>query len=414
MPVLVCAAGDAQGLARFGPRRAMFFANKSLWLCAVVAIAMPATLCAPAAFADDPPPPPPPPVAETPPPTNPVAVEADRLSDLAKAAYKDRKYAEAYALFDKAFAVEPRPAFIYNMAKCKERLAEYAEAVKQLQRYLETYRLQNGGLESPDAADVRHQIDDLKRRAFESLPEVAIQSSPPGAQVLEAGVTLGSTPLTTHMKPGRHNIVLKLDKHSDLDAELEVPQSGKVSVVLSLKSSVKRGAIAVWCNVKQAQVAIDGKIAAVTPFEGQIEVEPGPHQVGFSRINYAPAMVQITVPDDRLVRVRAHIKRTSTVATFRSYLGWPMMILGLAAAAGGGTAAYYANLEYQGTPTFKQYVGYQNLGYGVGAGLGALGLALVIWDNAAGGIPIEELSEGAVFDEGTEVLPLGGLSMERK
>jgi len=368
-------------------------------------------------LADDAAPPPPPPAAEAAPPpvpVDPAVAEADRLSDEAKLAYKDKKYGQAFALFEKAFAVQPRPAFLYNMAKCKEKLAEYAEAVQQLERYLETYRQQNSGLESPDRADTLRQIDDLKRRAYEALPEVSIQSMPPGAQVLAGGVTLGSTPFVTRMQPGRHKIVLKLPKHSDLDADLDVPLTGRVAVVLSMKSIVKRGGISVWCNVKGAQVVVDGKVAAVTPFAGVLDVEPGPHQVTLARLGYRTSGHQAQVPDDRVVKLFVHLKRTERVASFRSYLGWPLIVLGALAVGGGGAASWTANQEYRGTPTFQKFENLQNLGYRAGGGAVGLGLVLVVWDALQQGIPPEELTEGAVHPPGEQVGPFGGLEVKPK
>lgn len=374
--------------------------------CAAVA------LVAGPARADDPPPPPPPIAGEAPPAAppagaDPAVAEADRLSDQAKALYRDRRYSEAYALFEKAFATDRRAAFIYNMSKCKEKLAEYADAVTLLERYLQVHRELNGGAEAPDSADVANQIRDLKRRAFEALPEVSIQSAPPGAQVLEGGVTLGSTPLVVRMQPGRHRITLKLDKHADLDADVEVPLSGKVSVVLALKSAVRRGALAIWCNVRGAQVAVDGKVVAMTPFSGQIEVEPGDHQVAVTRSGYVARELAVAVAESTLVRLRTVLKRQSNDTTWRTYTAWPLVVAGLAAGAGGGTAAYAANKEYAGTPWFNELVGYQNLGYGVGGGALGLGVLLLAWDGLREGIPDEERVEGSVLDEGREVVPLG-------
>ncbi len=364
-------------------------------------------LAAPLAFADDAPPPPPPPAAEPAASANPLATAADLLSDQAKTAYKEKKYAEAFGLFEKAYAVEARPAFIFNMAKCKEKLAEYAEAVNLLERYLQAYRTANGGLEPGDAADVNSQIRDLKRRAFEAQPEVSIQSSPPGAQVIEAGVTLGSTPLQTHMQPGRHKIVLKLDKHSDLDAEIEVPVSGKVAVVLSLKSSVRRGALAFGCNVRGAQIVVDGKVVAVTPFTGQIEVDPGQHQVTLTKANYLTRDLQVQVSENTLVTVRLLLKNTASGTTWRSYLGYPIGILGIASAVVGGVAAYAANQEYRGTPWFNQLVDYQNWGYRAGGGALGVGVALLVWDGLRDNILAEDVLAGGIADEGNAVTPLG-------
>ena len=365
-------------------------------------------LAAAAGHADDAPPPPPPPAVDAPPPPDPATAAADILSDQAKAAYREKRFGEAFVLFEKAYAVEPRLGFIFNMAKCKEKLAEYAEAIKLLERYLQAYRQANGGMDPVDAADVSSQIRDLKRRAFEAQPEVSVQSSPPGAQVIEGGVTLGSTPLVTHMQPGRHKIVLKLDQHADLEADIEVPVSGKVAIVLSLKSSVKRGALAFWCNIRGTQISVDGKVVAVTPFAGQIEVEPGRHQIQLTRNGYKPKTTDVDVAENTHVRVRLLLAAPSqSISTWRTYLGWPAIVLGAAAIVGGGVASYNANFEYRGTPYFEQLVGYQNLGYRTGGGVVGLGAALLLWDGLRENYPSEDFVDGEMFNEGNEVTPLG-------
>lgn len=370
---------------------------------AILAVSL-ATAAPLSAAADEPPPPPPPPVAAT---DNPRAAEADGLSEQAKTLYRDQKYKEAFALFAKAQSADPRPAFLYNMAKCKEKLAEYEEAVGYLEAYIQLHRAQNGGSDPGNLVDVQALIRELKRRAFEALPEVSVQSVPPGAQVLENGATLGTTPLLTRMQPGAHKIILKLDRHTDLDAEVLVPQSGKVSVVLSMKSTVKRAALAAWANVRGAQVIVDGKVVAVTPFAGQIEVEPGPHQVSFARAGYASIDQQVHVPEDKLVRVKVVMERQDRSSGWRSYLGWPLLIGGALAAGGGAVAAHYADKEYRGSPMFNELELWQNTGYFGGGSAAGLGLVLVIWDGLRDPMPADERVDGPALGAGVEVVPLG-------
>lgn len=377
---------------------------KTARLCGALLATCLAVLLPLQAAAQEPPPPPPPPVAAT---ENPRAAEADALSDQGKALYRELKYKEAFAQFQKAQSADPRPAFLYNMAKCKEKLAEYEEAVKLLDAYIQLHRAQNGGADPANLSDVQGLIRELKRRAYEALPEVSIQSVPPGAQVLESGATLGSTPLLTRLAPGPHKITLKLDRHTDLDAEVLVPQSGKVSVVLSMKSTFKRAALAAWANVRGAQVIVDGKVVAVTPFAGQIEVEPGPHQVSFARVGYAPLEQQVQVPEDKLVRVRVVMERQDRSSGWRSYLGWPLLIGGALAAGGGGVASYYADKEYRGSPMFTELEMWQNTGYFGGGAAAGLGLVLVIWDGVRDPMPADERVDGPAFGAGIEVLPLG-------
>ncbi len=320
--------------------------------------------------------------------------EAEQSSDLGKQAYRDKQYEEAYKHFDKAYSIFAEPKYLYNMARCQEKLSKYTEAVALLERYITTYKTANAGAEPPDVKDVRNLIRELKQRAFEALPEVSIQSVPPGALVQEDGLTIGSTPLVTHMKPGPHKIVLKLPTYSDLDAEVVVPDSGKVSVVLSLKSNVKHAGVEVWCNIRGAQIILDGKVVGQTPYASFFDVEPGRHQLALSRGSYTSFEQVVDVPEDKILKVSAFLQYEGSTTTFRTYLGWPALIIGGLAAGGGAGASYFADQQYRGTPRFKTFEGYQNLGYGTGIGLGVVGLTLLIWDAARDGTPPDDLTAG--------------------
>ncbi len=360
-------------------------------------------------------PPPPPPVAAPQVEVEPGKTEADKLADEGREAYKAGNYAEAFKLFTRAYAAEPKPAFLYNMAKAKEKLADYKEAVHLLEKYLQIYKAQNGGAEPANASDVSHLIRDLKQRAFEALPEVVIASVPPGAQVIAAGEgllgdsgsTIGTAPLTTHMEPGKYKLTLKLKDFSDLEADLVVPQSGKVNVVLSLKSRLKRAALSFWANVRGAQITVDGKVVAVTPYAGRIDVEPGPHQITLHRSSYKPIEREVTVPEDKILHSRFLLEPTMSAASWRGYLGWPLMIVGGLAIGGGATAAHYADLEYANSPNFNNLVKYQNAGYYGGGIAVGLGLFLAIWDGVRSAIPDEERIDGPVQENGSELRPLG-------
>jgi len=386
---------------------------RTLWRRLVPALALLVAVAQPVALRSAAAQPAPPPLAEPPPPPvhagpSDATAEADRLAEAARDAYRNGKYAEAVRLFEQAFAAEPRPKFIYNMARAKEKLAAYKEAVHLLERYLTLYRQQNAGADPSDAADITALIRALKQRAFDALPEVTIASTPPGAQVLLNGATIGTTPLTTHLEPGRYKILLRAPHHTDLDAELVVPESGTVRVVLSLKSTVKRAALSFWCNVRGAQIAVDGKVMAVTPFTGQLDVDPGPHQIAVNRAGYKSLETVAVVPADKELHSRFVLEPTDSSLSWRSYLGWPLVLLGGGAVGGGAIASYYADQEYAGTPRFKSLEQLQNGAFGGGGAAAGLGLLLVVWDGVREAIPDDERVSGRQFQAGSELRPLGG------
>ena len=62
--------------------------------------------------------------------------EADRHFKAGVALFKELKYAEALAEFERAYEIEPHPLVLYNIATCHRELSHYGEAVKYYQRFL--------------------------------------------------------------------------------------------------------------------------------------------------------------------------------------------------------------------------------------------------------------------------------------
>ncbi|MSP90217.1 MAG: PEGA domain-containing protein [Myxococcales bacterium] len=367
----------------------------------------------PAAAQVAPPPPPPPAPASgdpaPPPPPPPVTQsEADRLADLGREAYKAQQYVEAYRHFEKAFVLEEKPKFLYNMGRSKEKLADYKEAIRLLDRYFDLYHRQNAGQDPPDHNDVVRLQRELKQRAFEALPEVSITSNPPGAQILlgDGATTIGSTPLTTHLESGRYKVIGRLANHADAEAELTVPVAGKVSLVLSLKTRQRRAGLGVWVNVRGVQIAIDGKVMAVSPFSGKLDVEPGNHQISLTRQGYRPVEENVTVPEDKALLCSYTLQPLVAPSSWKPWVGWPLFVLGAGGLGGGYVSSRYANDYYAGGAQFKNWERLQNAGYAGGGsalGLGLLLLTLQVFDSD---IPEEHRVQGKQQDAGKVAVPL--------
>ena len=376
---------------------------------AAMACALLVATAAHPALGQEPPPPPPATGDAGPPPPPPVTQsEADRLADLGREAYKAQQYAEAYRHFEKAFVLEEKPKFLYNMARSKEKLADYKEAIRLLDRYLDLYHRQNAGQDPPDHNDVLRLQRELKQRAFEALPEVSITSHPPGAQILlgEVGTTIGSTPLVTHMESGRYRVVGRLANHVDAEAELVVPVAGKISLVLSLKGRQRRAGLGVWTNVRGVQIAIDGKVMAVSPYSGRLDVEPGKHQVSLTREGYRSVEETVQVPEDKALLCSYTLQPLVAASSWKPWVGWPLAVLGAGGLTGGYISSRYANDYYAGGTQFQQWETLQNAGYAGGGsalGLGLLLLTLQVFDSD---IPDEHRVQGKQQEAGKVTVPL--------
>ncbi len=336
-------------------------------------------------------------------------MQADTFEAAGRKAYAAGQYQQAHDAFARAFSHVPKPGYLYNMGRCMEKLAKYGDAVRLLQRYLDQFRRQNAGTSPANVADVTNLVRTLRQRAFESLPEVVIGTNPSGATVavLPGGKILGSTPLVTHLSPGTYKLKMVLARHTSLEADLVVPETGKVRAVFSLKPIVKLAALSFWCNVRGAKIAVNGKIVAITPFSGTIQVPPGRHQVSIQKAGYGPIEEIVSVPEAQELHINYVLELVESTSSWRAIVGWPLLVGGLAGIGGGIWSRGQAELQYAGSPKFKVFEGYQNLGYGAGGASVAAGLGLIIWDGIRSGIPKADRVVGVARVKGKTLRPMG-------
>jgi uncharacterized membrane protein YidH (DUF202 family) len=108
------------------------------------------------------------------------------------------------------------------------------------------------------------------------------------------------------------------------------------------------------------------------------------------REGYTRFSTQVQVFKGRLARVDAYVSQVETPSTWRTTMGWISASLGFVAIAGGVTAFFFAEEEFNDTQKFKDLANYEKLGYGVGGGLMAIATALWIWDAARDVIPDDD------------------------
>ena len=108
---------------------------------------------------------------------------------------------------------------------------------------------------------------------------VAFESDPPGATVYVDGAEIGATPVASDVEGGPHRATFVLAGHHDQFAAFEV--ASKDPPDRPVKASLQKippGRIAVECDVKGAEVFLDGRPAGRTPLALR-PVEGGKHRV---------------------------------------------------------------------------------------------------------------------------------------
>ncbi len=139
--------------------------------------------------------------------------------DIAKRLYREGNFAGAAAEFKAALAMHPVPKLAYNLARSAERANQLEAAVAAYTHYL---KLAPG---ASDRKQVLTLIPILQERLRESHPEVALISTPPGAQIFVDGAKESletPTPTTIRLKPGAHTVRFLVEGHHPLDRTIQV------------------------------------------------------------------------------------------------------------------------------------------------------------------------------------------------
>src|SRR5690242_18477106 len=115
--------------------------------------------------------------------------EADRHFKSGVALFKELKYAEALAEFERAYEIAPHPLVLYNIAACHRELSHYGEAVKFYERFLSEGE---GKVPAGRLKEAKSELDGVLARI--ARVTVTIRGGE-GAKVILDGNELGTMPI---------------------------------------------------------------------------------------------------------------------------------------------------------------------------------------------------------------------------
>lgn len=216
------------------------------------------------------------------------AAAAKKAMEEGQALYSQKKYAEAAAAFQRAYAVEPYGAFLFNEAVCYEKLGEEDRAILTFQRYLTTEP------NAPDATDVKDRVKRLEaqreaKKAGQKLEDkpqkedvikslILVESDPPGApaevwerekpaapsfRVGEANegwrrIKKGTTPLAATVLPGKYHVVVeKWQTYNATETNIDVVPGGVHLFKANLSQGAFMGFLRVGSSVAGAKIYLD-------------------------------------------------------------------------------------------------------------------------------------------------------------
>ena len=155
--------------------------------------------------------------------------EADRHFKAGVALFKEQKYTEALAEFERAYEIAPHPLVLYNIAGCHRELSHYAEAVKYYGQFLTDGK---GKVAASRLTAAQTELDGILAR----IARVTITVSPADGATLE----LDGNPLGTLLEmplilaPGEHKFVARAAGHADAERTLKLASGDEVTVELKL------------------------------------------------------------------------------------------------------------------------------------------------------------------------------------
>ncbi len=294
--------------------------------------------------------------------------------------FENELYSAAIENFKKAHAVIPVPANLYNIARSYEKLGDAVNCVKFYDEYTGLYK-EREGREPPDIVDVRASIQKCR---LLMKPEVSIRAEPESANVFINDDTklLGQTPYKTTLDPGTYQLTLKKDGFQPFKTTFEVRAGEPIKLFFKMEKFESVGHVTVNSNIRGAQIFVDGRNVALTPYSERIALSEGKHQVTVDKDDYEPYRKEFTLKHNEELVIDSELYLSDSPMTWKGYVGWTALVLGTGMAVGGFFAGQHADTFFSDSDDFEQFELLQNVGYFGGGALAGAGVLLLILEAA--------------------------------
>lgn len=156
--------------------------------------------------------------------------EADRHFTSGVTLYKESKFSEALAEFQRAYEIAPHPLVLYNIAGCHRELSSYGEAVRFYRRFLEEGQQVVSKLRLDNA---QRELDDILAR----IARVTVKlDGPAGAELSLDGEPLGTMPLEMPLilPPGEHELTARAAGYREARRKVRVASGDELEIELTL------------------------------------------------------------------------------------------------------------------------------------------------------------------------------------
>jgi hypothetical protein len=250
----------------------------------VFSLAVPSILAAPSlARAEDSP-------ASPASPVSTAATDAVRAAELKKAgdeAMDSGRPADAVSAYSEAYSITKDPALLYNKGRALQAIAEYPQALEQLEAFQR---------EAP--SELKERVPGLAKIIMDVRQRVSmvmISCDAKGAVVRLRERTLGrcpfAAPVAVNAGTGRLEVIA--EGYFPWEREVELPRGGTASFDVALVSKDRSGSVVVRSNVNGASVLIDGERIGDAPSESYVPA--GSHAIEVTKPGYRPGRTTVLV-----------------------------------------------------------------------------------------------------------------------
>ncbi len=174
-------------------------------------------------------PPPKAPTSAKPEAKPPEQKEAERHFQSGVQLFKEAKYAEALAEFERAYEILPQPLVLYNIAGCHRELSHYSEAVSYYRRFLSEGK---DKVKPARLAAAQAELDGILAR----IARVTVTVTPGLSDVslILDGTPIDKPEMPLILPPGEHRLVARAAGRTETERSVRVASGDEIAVELKL------------------------------------------------------------------------------------------------------------------------------------------------------------------------------------
>ncbi len=200
-------------------------------------------------------------------------------------AFDQSRFAEAYDLYERAYAAYPDPALLYNQGRALESMGDYPEAIAKLE-YFRT--------EAPTLA-AKVQLDPLLAQLRSHLTTLTILTNVPSADLFVRGKALGKVERQRIIssRSGSADIELRAEGYETAKRVVELVGGDRLTVQIDLVPKAQVAVLAISSQPSGSDVAVDNRPIGPSPVD--VRVPPGAHVVVVRHEGYDERTISLSV-----------------------------------------------------------------------------------------------------------------------